>query len=67
MSDIDTIISSNILHRIGEMVITDMSWRMIYRNNGLGFTDEQWEKWAAIYREDIIGEGGVDNVTVRLA
>lgn len=60
MSDIDTIISSNILHRIGEMVITDMSWRMIYRNNGLNFTDEQWEKWADIYREDIIDESGVD-------
>ncbi len=60
MSDIDTIISSNILHKIGEMVITDLSWKMIYRNNGLGFTDEQWEKWADIYREDVIDEGGLE-------
>ena len=60
MSDIDTIISSNILHKIGEMVITDMSWKMIYRNHGLGFSDDQWEKWAAVYREDSIDNAGVE-------
>lgn len=60
MSDIDNIISSNILHRIGEIVITDMSWRMIFRNNGLSFSDEQWERWAKIYKEDIIDSNGVE-------
>ena len=60
MSEIDTIISSNILHRIGEMVITDVSWKMIYRNHGLSFSDEQWEKWARIYREDVIDNSGVE-------
>lgn len=60
MSEIDTIISSNILHKIGEMVITDVSWKMIYRNHGLSFSDEQWEKWAGIYREDIIDDSGVE-------
>lgn len=60
MSEIDTIISSNILHRIGEMVITDNSWRMIYRNHALSFSDEQWEKWARIYREDVIDGSGVE-------
>lgn len=60
MSDIDAIICSNILHKIGELVITDVSWKMIYRNHGLDFSDEQWEKWAGIYREDIIDSSGVE-------
>ena len=37
---------------VGEFLVTDVDWNILYRTNTLSFEEEQWKKWAMIYRTD---------------
>lgn len=38
---------------IGEFLVTDPEWNILYRTNTLSFEDSQWNKWAMINRTDL--------------
>ena len=38
---------------IGEFLVTDVDWNILYRTNTLSFDVKQWKKWALIYKTDL--------------
>jgi len=60
MSDINIIIQNSLIDKSSELIITDMSWKIIFRNNAIDFEDSQWSRWARLYMDEVIGEAGLE-------
>ena len=60
MDNVDVIIQNSRIDKTAEIVVTDTSWKIIQRNNAIGFDEEQWSKWSRLYQEEPVDKTGFD-------
>ena len=60
MDNVDVIIQNSRIDKTAEIVVTDTSWKIIQRNNAIGFDEEQWNKWSRLYQEEPVDKNGFD-------
>ncbi len=54
---IERILQKNVPRMIGELLVTDENWKLLFRTQELPFHDDQWERWIFLRKDDEISDG----------